>query len=297
MKNKKENNTKVFLNNYPLFFKGFVMGIAEVVPGVSGSTLALVMKIYFAFISFLYQISNFLKEVLLFLIFKSNIKKVFHVFKKIDMFFGIFLFSGMFLAILLFSNIMSFLFEEYRDFVLAFFFGLVLSSIIVPWSSIKERSFGKIMLFVLSFLVFFLILSLKPYVFSDTPSPLYFLFGGSVAICAMVLPGISGSFVFLMLGLYEYIVGHISNFTKLNFETSEVLNIAFLFVGIVLGFSIFVRILQNALKSNSDVIFAILAGIMLASLRVLWIDFSQTVVLPLLALAGFGVVFFLRKLG
>ncbi len=115
-----KNNYK---ENILVFVKGFIMGIAEVVPGVSGSTLALVMKIYYDFISFLYQISNFFKEIVLFLTFRSNLKKVKEIFKEINLTFGIFLFLGMFLAILSFSNLMSYLLLDYREFVLAFFFG------------------------------------------------------------------------------------------------------------------------------------------------------------------------------
>ena len=254
------------------------MGIAEIVPGVSASTLALVMKIYFDFISFLYQISNFLKEALLFLIFKSNLEKLKSVFKEIDLKFGVFLFLGMLLAIVSFSNLMSYLLDNYREYVLAFFFGLVLASVSVPWREIKEKNFREVMLVIISFVIFFLLLSLKPYEMMQAPSPFYFFFGGSIAICAMVLPGISGSFVFLMLGLYEFIVNYISNFARFVFDTSEVLSILGVFLGIVFGFSIFVRILKNALQNHSSVIFAVLTGIILASLRVLW-PYAETSIL------------------
>lgn len=278
------------------------MGIAEVVPGVSGSTLALVMKIYFDFISFLYQVSNFFKEIILFLTFKSNLKKVKEVFKEIDFVFGIFLFLGMFLAILSFSNLMSYLLLDYREFVLAFFFGLVLASVSIPWGQIKQKGFREFSLVSISFLIFFFVLSLNPISMAEAPHPLYFFLGGSIAICAMVLPGISGSFVFLMLGLYEFIVNHISNLTRLEIASNEVLNLFSLFLGIVFGFSIFVRILRHGLKNHSAIIFAILTGIILASLKVLWpytqeLLFTEILLLSFVALVGFGVVSFLKKLG
>ncbi len=131
---------------------------------------------------------------------------------------------------------------------------------------------------------------------------MYFFLGGSVAICAMVLPGISGSFVFLMLGLYEFIVNHISNLTRLEINSSEVLNLFSLFLGIVFGFSIFVRILKYGLRNYSAIIFAILTGIILASLKVLWpftleLVLVEILLLSFVALLGFGVVSFLKKLG
>lgn len=289
-------------NSFLIFIKGFLMGITEVVPGVSASTLALVMKIYFNFINFLYQVSNFFKEIILFLIFKSSFKKLKEVFKEIDLTFGLPLFLGMLMAILTFSNIMSFLFEEHRSFVLAFFFGLVLASVSVPWASIEKKTFREYALLVLTFLFVFLALSLDPLAIEQAPSPLYFFIGGAVAICAMVLPGISGSFVFLMLGLYEFIVNYIRNFTRLEFESSEVISIVAVFFGIVLGFSLFVRLLRHALENHSSTILAVLTGIILASLRVLWpyhgVDLVfDFVVLTLIAGVGFGVVFFLKKLG
>jgi putative membrane protein len=285
-----------------IFVKGFIMGISEVVPGVSGSTLALVMKVYFDFISLLYQISNFLKEIILFLIFKSNLKKVKKVFQKINFLFGFFLFFGMALAILTFSNVMNFLFLEYRAFVLAFFFGLVLASISVPWSQIKEKGLREVFWVVFTSIVFFLILSLNPLTMTEAPSPLYFFLGGSIAICAMVLPGISGSFIFLMLGLYEFIVNHISKLTKFEIASYEILNLIALFFGIVFGFSIFVRLLRHGLKNHSSIIYSILTGIIIASLRVLWpyyevVLLGEILVLTFLAFVGFGVVFFLKKLG
>lgn len=284
-----------------ILFKGFVMGISEIVPGVSGSTLALVMKIYFDFISLLYQVSNFFKEIFLFLIFKSTFKKILQVFKKIDFCFAIPLFVGMAMGILFFSNIMGYLLEEKREFVLAFFFGLVLASVSVPFSQLKEKTIKEISIIIFTFIIFFLILSIRPYSITEVPHPLYFFLGGSLAICAMVLPGVSGSFVFLMLGLYEFIVNHIRNLTKLEFINSEIVNLVFLFFGILFGFSIFVRILKYGLQNHAPLIFSILTGIILASLRILWPYYEVTLVsevasLSLTALVGFGVVFFLRKL-
>jgi putative membrane protein len=287
---------KNIVKHTSVFFKGFVMGIAEIVPGVSGSTLALVMKIYFQFISLLFEVSNLFKEILLLFIFKSNFQKISKVFKKIDLTFAFFLFGGMVLAILLFSNIMSYLLEERKEFVLAFFFGLVFASVFVPWAEIKKKTIKEILIVLFTFVLFFFLLSLKPYVLTETPHPIYFFFSGAVAICAMVLPGVSGSFIFLMLGVYEFIVNYIRNLTRLEIINSEILNLIFVFFGIVFGFSIFVRILKHGLKNHSPIIFSILTGIILASLRVLWVDFTQTLLLPLTSAVGFGVVFFLRKL-
>lgn len=278
------------------------MGIAETVPGVSGSTLALVMRIYSDFISFLYQVSDFLKELISLLIFRSNYEKLKIVFKKINFVFGFFLFLGMAVAILIFSNLITHLLENYREFVLAFFFGLVLASVSVPWERIKEKTSKEVLLFFVSFVLVFLLLSLTPHSIEGTPSPFYFFLSGSIAICAMVLPGISGSFVFLMLGVYEFIMNYLSNLTRLDVNTNELLSLLALFLGIIFGFSIFVRVLKHALAKHASIIFAILTGIILASLRVLWpyyevVSLVDVIALSSVAVVGFGTVFFLKKLG
>jgi putative membrane protein len=288
------------MKNIVVLLKGFVMGISEVIPGVSGSTLALVMGIYKKFISFLYQISNVVKEIVKLLIFKSNFEKLKLVLKKVNIKFGIFLFLGMGLAIASLSNVLGYLLEEYREYVLAFFFGLVLASVMVPWGAIEKKTYKEILIVVVSLVIFLFVLSINPYTMTQVPHPLYFFFGGAVAICAMVLPGVSGSFVFLMLGIYEFIVQHIRNFTRLESTTSEIVNLVFLAFGILFGFTIFVRILRYGLKNHSSKIFAILTGIILASTKVLWpyngtTDMRKILALSFVAMIGFLIVLILRK--
>ncbi len=293
MKSKEILNT----NSFFLFLKGFLMGIAEIVPGVSGSTLALIFGIYKNFINLLYQISNFVKEVFLFCCFKSSIKNILKVSRKIDLKFGGILFLGMLCAIALFSNIVSFLIYGYREYVMAFFFGLVLASIAIPWGEIKKKTIKEFTIAVLTSIIFFFILSITPTVLDEAPGYLYFFVGGALGICAMVLPGVSGSFIFLMIGLYEHIVKFVSNFTKFDTSWNEVLSLISLALGIVFGFSIFVRFLKSALKTHSEIIYAFLTGLMVASLRVLWPfeHYYDYIYILLTMLLGFLLVTFLKK--
>ncbi len=291
--------------NVLLFFKGFLMGIAEIIPGVSGSTLALIVGIYEDFISLLYGISNSVKEVFKFLIFQTTFEKVVEVFKKIDFKFAVILFLGMFSAILLLSNVVSTLLDSSGEYVMAFFFGLVLASVVIPWGRIKKKSFREVAIVLLVAVAFFLIL--RPQDFSemsnsDAPSLLYFFFGGALGVCAMVLPGVSGSFVFLMIGIYRYIVDYISNLTRLEFDSFEIFALVAVALGIFFGFTFFVRLLKYGLKNHSSIIFAFLTGLMLASLRVIWpyydvVSFDGIALLSLTALVGFVMVSFLKKLG
>jgi putative membrane protein len=285
-------------NGILLFFKGFLMGIAEIVPGVSGSTLALIVGIYRDFISLLYQISNVVKEFVSLLLFKSDFQKFTKVFKKINFRFAIILFLGMLSAILLFSNVIDYLLIEHRNYVMAFFFGLVLASITIPWGEIKKKTGKEISIVIVTTILFFLILSIRPQVFAEAPHPLYFFLGGALGICAMVLPGVSGSFIFLMLGLYEYIVTFISNLTKLEVSYSEIIRLVSLALGIFFGFTIFVRVLKYGLKKHSSIIFAFLTGLMIASLRVLWpFDNSENIFyITAIFMVGFVLVIFLKKI-
>ena len=249
--------------------QGMVMGIAEIIPGVSGSTLALVMGIYDNFIEFLSEISDFFKSCIKFISRKESFSEVKKDFLSIRWNFGIFLIVGMGVSIVLFSHIISGLIEEHPQYIFAFFFGLVIASITIPWNEMKIKGFREFATIAITFVIFFVVLGLKPAIV-ENPSPLFLFFAGAVAICAMVLPGISGSFVMLLLGVYDYVIGLIKDFTKLSIDLNKVVALLSVVAGIVLGFSVFVKFLKLGLKKYPSEIMAFLIGIMLASLRVLW---------------------------
>lgn len=254
---------------FATFARGIVMGIAEIIPGVSGSTLALLMGIYDDFINFLSGISDFLKEVIKFILFKSSVKDVKSYFFKIKFQFGIPLVFGMAFSLALFSNVITHLLEEYTAYVFAFLFGLVLASIAIPWKEMKSKTIKEFSVMGVTFVIFFIILGLKP-IESASNNPLFLFVSGALAICAMVLPGISGSFILLMLGVYSYVVGLVKDLTRLSISAEGLLNLTLVALGIVVGFSIFVKILKKGLEKYPSIIMAFLIGIMIASLRVLW---------------------------
>ncbi len=249
--------------------QGIVMGIAEIIPGVSGSTLALVMGIYDNFIEFLSEVSDFFKDLLKFILRKESFKSVKDSFFKISWNFGIFLVAGMGISIVLFSHIISDLIERHPQYIFSFFFGLVIASISIPWNEMKLKGVREFAIIALTFIVFFVVLGLKPAIV-DNPSPLFLFLAGAVAICAMVLPGISGSFVMLLLGVYDHVIGLIKDFTRLSIDLNKVIALLSVVAGIILGFSVFVKFLKLGLKKYPSEIMAFLIGIMLASLRVLW---------------------------
>jgi putative membrane protein len=254
----------------PTFIKGIFMGIAEIIPGVSSSTIALILNIYTKFIDFLHQLQIFASAVIKFLIRQKDIKTLKKDFLKINFKFGIPLGIGMISAVLAFSHIISYTFDEYPTYTFAFFFGLILASIYFPLIQIKKTSFKVFLVSLITLVVFLLILGIKPNDIDNQPSYTYLFFGGSIAICGMVLPGISGSFILLLLGLYDYILEIIKNITSFNVTFDEIRNLIIFSLGIITGFTLFIRLLKYLLKNYNSETMAFLVGLMLASLRVLW---------------------------
>lgn len=256
--------------------QGSIMGIVETIPGVSGSTLALIMGIYDRFIGVLHDVSNVFKEITKFIIGKSSTKSIITKIKNIDLKFAFYLFTGMSLGIGVFSHVMTFLMDHHPNYTFAFFFGLVLASVRVPYSQIKDKDTKAFILIGVSFIVSFYLLGFKPQTVTTNPSYLLLFFGGALAICSMILPGISGSFVLLLLGLYDYVLLAVKDLTFLNGTPAQLVNLIILGAGVTLGFGFFVRLLKKGLDTNRSEIMAILIGLMIASLRTLWPFISQT---------------------
>ena len=246
------------------------MGIAEVIPGVSGSTLALIMGIYDDFILLLHQVSTFIKELAKFLIGKSSVTNLKKEFLAIDFLFGIKLFSGMFMTVLVFSNILTYLFETYPHYLLAVFYGIIFASIKVPFARIKKPEIKEWAIIILTALIFFVIFGLKATTQLEG-APLWYVFiGGVIGISGMVLPGISGSFLLYLLGIYELIISTVSALTKFQFNTNNILTIGVFFAGIMTGFVTFIRLVKYALVHKHNLIMAFVTGLLIASLRAVW---------------------------
>ncbi len=284
--------------NIKTLIQGMIMGMAEIVPGVSGSTFALAMGIYERFIDLLHSISEFFKELFKFIIRKSNLKKLKLSFRKIEIRFGVVLVLGMLISIALFSNILSELLLNQRDLIFAFFFGLVLASAFIPWEKVKKKNNKAILLAFMSKVITFIILGFRPVVIGDDPDLLYVFFGGIVGISGLLLPGVSGSFILLMLGLYEYIINIVKDTLHLSITGNQLVRLFVFVLGLVVGFTIFVRILKFLFKNYEDTVLAILAGIMFGSLRVInpfAIQKNSELTLLFLILLGIFIIQVLRK--
>lgn len=251
-------------------FDGIIMGIAEIVPGVSASTATLLLGIYDDFLNLLEGVTNFVRDFLHFIIKKISKDKLIKSFKKNNFSYGIQLFIGMVIGIVLFSNIVDYFYENNKTVVQAIFFGIILASIIIPVKVVKKPNLTDLLFLIIGFVTFFSVLKMGQV--SDADSiPLWLIFiGGTISVSGMVLPGVNSSFVLIPLGVYELILKIVKEFSRLNF-TFELITQALVFgSGVAFGLISFVKVLKYAFKNHITKLFSLIAGIMLASLISLW---------------------------
>ncbi len=236
-----------------LFFTGFFMGSADIVPGISGGTIAFIMGIYQRLI----ETVHFLTGDFIRMILKGKFKKAFNSF-PFD--FVIPLALGLFTAIISLAKLVSFLLEHYPAFIWSFFLGLIIASVLIISRKVKVWSFRKLAVFIISALFAFWLVGLVPVVTPDT-LPMIFL-SGSLAICAMILPGISGSLLLVVMGKYEQILSAVID--------KNVIVLGVFFIGALLGLSLFSRLLHWLLKHFYNMTLVGLMGFMIGSLRKVW---------------------------
>ena len=232
-----------------LLWRGVLMGLAEVVPGVSGGTMALVTGIYRQLVE---AIATF--GMRSFALLRSP--KQFIAQHKIT--FLVPLGLGMLLGIVSFASLMGFLLEHYAPMVWAFFFGVILATAI---SVGRERSIKHLLLFGATGAAAALLVLLIP-VSSGEATPLQYFIGGAIAICAWILPAVSGSYMLLVMGLYQSVIEAIRNL-----DFSVLLLFA---LGCLVGITSFVRLLEWLLARYFEALMSFLCGFMLLSALNLW---------------------------
>ena len=238
------------------FLKGFAMGSVDIVPGISGGTMALILKIYSKIIKEIKSIDIvFLKNILQF-----KFKKAFSL---IDAPFLISLFIGIITAIIALARIIDWLLTNHPVYLYSFFFGLIIISafLLIPKRNISIKS---ITLLIVGFFIAAAISFLSP---ANTPETYLFIFlSGALAICAMILPGISGAFVLLLLGKYEFMISVLKNPSSLE---NIIIIIIFIF-GCLVGLLSFSRFLNQLLKKHYHLTLMVLIGFMLGALNKIW---------------------------
>jgi len=236
------------------FLKGAGMGAANVIPGVSGGTIALITGIFERLIHALKSLD--LEAIRLFFRFRWRAFA-----EKIDFVFLLVLFSGIGISIITIAKLLKFLFEAYPVYVWSFFFGLILASVYFVGKKVPQWKATPIVLFILGAALAIFITFAKPAVEND--SFYYLVICGIVAVCSMILPGISGSFILLLMGNYELVmIQAVSNF-----------NLTILFpvvLGGIFGLIAFSHFLSWLFKKFPGQTLASLTGFMFGSLLLLW---------------------------
>ena len=241
--------------------KGACMGAADVIPGVSGGTIAFIMGIYDKFVASLAAIN--LEAVKLF--FSGKFKEFW---KHINGSFLLSLAIGIGVSVISLATVMQTLLSDFPIQTWAFFFGLIVASSIFILRGISGWSLRELLFLAGGIVLGVVICTLSP---TQTPDALWFIFlSGAIAICAMILPGISGSFILLILGKYQYILGAVSDLVAGHNVTHNILILAVFAIGAVVGILGFSKFLHWLLARWHRTTLIVLAGFIIGSLVKIW---------------------------
>ena len=282
----KSRNT---IGHLKVFFCGILMGIADAIPGISGGTIALLLGIYEELIG---SISNF--NINLF----RNLKKkgIKYCWNKINGNFLLSLISGVLLSLVSFVKIFSILIEKYPLFIWSFFLGLILATLFVINRNIKKWDIANfILIFIFAFLT--ILLSIINPSISENINLFYILICGIIASSAMILPGISGSLILVILGVYTLIINALNNLEY---------NIILVFlIGCLIGIINFSKIIKWLFHNYRDYTFSIMLGLVIGSIHTVWPwrkSFTDDVTNEYIFLSiivtiiGFAVIYSLEKI-
>ena len=289
-----------------LALKGFCMGTADVVPGVSGGTIAFITGIY-------EELLNAVRSFDLRFLRLITSLKIRDAMNHTSWQFLMALVFGILTAVFTLAKVLSWLLQNHPVLIWSFFFGLILASALTISRYTSRWKPAHTVWMAIGTVGAYFLVGMVPV---STPNTIWFLFmSGAVAICAMILPGISGSFILLLMGKYEYILNAVNQ--------RDILTLLLVASGAVVGLATFVRLLSWLLKRHHDFTMALLTGFMLGSLRKVWpwkktiesildahghsVVLSQANILPsqwgqevtfalFLATLGFFLVLFLNRL-
>jgi putative membrane protein len=285
------------------------MGAADVVPGVSGGTIAFISGIYEELLSSISNVNLDLFKTLK----NEGFKKAW---KQLNGSFLLSLFIGIFISIISLAKAIKYLLENEPILLWSFFFGLVLASIIYIAKQITKWNFISVLVLVLGAFLAYYITTLNPLV-NENSSSLFMFLAGAVAICAMILPGISGAFILVLLGAYKPILSAV--------DDRDIKTVVIVGLGAIVGLLSFSKILKWLFANYKNYTLAALTGFIIGSLNKIWpwketltwrtnshgveVPFNQQSVSPfsfdgdaqlmfaiILAIVGFALILLMEKL-
>ncbi|XRE44166.1 membrane protein [Tenacibaculum discolor] len=289
--------------------KGMAMGAADVVPGVSGGTIAFISGIYEELLGSISNINLKLLKTLK----NEGLKSAW---KQVNGNFLAALFVGIFISIVSLAKMISWLLVHHPILVWSFFFGLVLASVIYIAKQVTQWNLASGILLILGAILAYYITTLNPLV-SEHSSMSFMFLAGAIAICAMILPGISGSFILVLLGAYKPVLAAVNN--------RDFTTIVFVGLGAIVGLLTFSRVLKYLFENYKNHTLVVLTGFIIGSLNKIWpwkkvltyrtnshgeqVPFNELSISPfsydgnpqlmyatVLAIIGFGLILLLEKL-
>lgn len=243
--------------------RGFAMGAADIVPGVSGGTIALILGIYERLLASLRAGSKALTLLL---------RRDFAGFRRwlaaVDWRFLVSLGAGILIAVFLLAGILRDLLHEQPELMAALFIGLVAGSVVVAWRLLREPRLDHALIIIGVGVLTFVLLGLRGGSTEESvgqlsePALWTFFVAGAIAICAMILPGVSGSFLLVIMGMYAPLLAAVTD--------RDFVSLGVFMLGAVVGLALFSQALHLALQRWHDPVMAVLIGLMAGSIRVLW---------------------------
>lgn len=312
---------KLFPDYLIITLKGLAMGAADVVPGVSGGTIAFISGIYQELIDSINNVNLSVLKTLK----KEGLKAAW---QQVNGAFLLALLTGIGISVLTFSKLITHLLSTKPILVWSFFFGLIIASIVLIWKEINQWKLVDVLFLLIGITLSYFITIARPV--SSPDSYWYIFLSGFIAIIAMILPGISGAFILLLMGSYETVIGTINQLRQgiVNFDTEilgqAVLKLGVFAIGAIMGLKTFSKILHWMFDKHKNTTLALLIGFMAGSLNKVWpwkqvletrinshgeiVPFIERSVLPqnfdgqaqvltatILAIIGFFVIFGLEK--
>ena len=272
--------------------RGFLMGAADVVPGVSGGTVALVLGFYARLLNAVKTGGSALGRFA-----RLDLRAGLDCLAQVEWMFLVPLLAGIGFAFATLASLIETQMNDHPIEVAALFLGLVASSIVVAWRLLERRDVPRLLVMVVVGAALFVLLGMRDGTSEESvgqaadPATWTFFFAGAVAICAMILPGISGSLILVLLGMYGPVLDAVTD--------RELGVLGVFLVGATVGLALFSQALYWALGRHHDTVMAALIGLMLGSTRVLWpwphgldgtsLGSPEGSVLPALGLAALGL--------
>ncbi len=243
-----------------LVLKGMAMGMAEVVPGVSGGTIAFITGIYS-------RLVNAIKRISALPIGIWRKQGFTALWQHIDGWFLVRLAAGMAIGILIGVFGISFLLHNYPTLIWGFFFGLIIGSVIYVGKQIRHWTWLEVLCLLVGALIAYYITVVSP---AEGSRHLFFVFiSGAIAICALILPGISGSFILLLMGMYTFVLESVKTLISTQ-STTALLIVTVFAAGCLVGIMLFSNVLSWTLRKYESPTLALLTGFMVGSLNRIW---------------------------